>query len=89
MAQIAEMTGASGELIYLPYKYVGLSGTRLNEKTRYQATGDSATALAITRNRYKSELDKLGLSDHADMIKEKHPNSNLSRVVGIDFVCLP
>lgn len=70
--QIAEMTGASGELIYLPYKYVDLVSLGSMKRLWYQATGDdSVTQLAITRNRYKSELDKLGLSDNADMIKRK------------------
>jgi hypothetical protein len=68
--QIAEMTGASGEKVYLPYKYLDLLVLGSMKRLWYQATGDeSQTQMAITSNRYKSELTKLGLSDNADMIR--------------------
>lgn len=70
--QVAEMTGASGEKVYLPYKYLKLVGRGAMKDLWYQATGDESQAqMAISSNIYKSELTKLGLSDEAKQIKRE------------------
>jgi len=70
--QEAELTGVSGEKIYLSYKYLDLVVLGSMKRLWYQATGDdSQTQMAITSNRYKGELTKLGLSDNADQIRRE------------------
>jgi len=69
----ALLTGVSTEKILLPYKYLDLVALGTQKRLYYPSLGDSGnTQLAIVRNRYTSELKKLGLSSDASMIKREN-----------------
>ena len=66
----AALTGDSTEKILLPYKYLDLVALGSQKRMYYPSLGDSGnTQLAIVRNRYTSELKKLGLSSDVSMIR--------------------
>lgn len=66
---ITKIVGGTDEKILLPEKYLDLVMLGAMKRLFYQALGDSDTAqVNIIRNRYESELSKLGLSSNAKTV---------------------
>lgn len=69
---LAEITSGTGIYVLLPDTYLDLVCLGAQKRLFYQSIGENDSAqVGLVRNRYDSELKKLGLSDVAKMIERK------------------